>query len=278
MTNPRALLDAHEISPKKALGQNFIHDPNLLDKIVTTAELTGTETVVEVGPGTGAMTAVLAQHAARVVAIELDDRLAPVLSASLAPYTNVQVYYADALKVDIPALAGDTAFQVVANIPYYISSHLIRHLLEAPIRPQRLVLTVQHELAERITAGPGHLSLLAVSVQFYGVPQLVTRINPAVFWPRPEVDSAILRVDTHPAPVVDVPSDAAFFRVAKAGFSQKRKQLKNALGGGLAIKASAAGQLIEAAGIDSARRAETLTLDEWAALTRAVVGAGVIKA
>ncbi len=273
MTNPRALLEEHEINPKKALGQNFIHDPNLLEKIVATAELDGSETVIEIGPGTGAMTTVLAENAGQVIAIELDDRLAPVLLTALSPYANARVVYADALKTDIPKLAGTDDFVVVANIPYYISSHLIRHLLDAPVRPRRIVLTVQYELAERITAEPGHLSLLAVSVQYYGKAENVARVNPAVFWPRPDVDSAILRIDPHPVPVVDVPSDAAFFRVVKAGFSQKRKQLKNAMGGGLGMKASAAGKLIEQAGVDPSRRAETLTVEEWAAIVRVVEAA-----
>lgn len=274
MTNPRALLDEYEINPKKALGQNFIHDPNLLEKIVASADLDGSETVIEVGPGTGAMTAVLAQHARRVVAIELDDRLAPVLETALIDHPNASVIYADALKMDFHALAGTEDYFVVANIPYYISSHLIRHLLEAPVKPRRIVLTVQYELAERITAAPGHLSLLAVSVQFYGQSELIARVNPAVFWPRPDVDSAILRIDPHPSPPVDVPSEKQFFRVVKAGFSQKRKQLKNAMGGGLGMKASKAGKLIEQAGIDPSRRAETLTLEEWAAITRIVDAAG----
>jgi 16S rRNA (adenine1518-N6/adenine1519-N6)-dimethyltransferase len=167
------------------------------------------------------------------------------------------------------ALVGGGPFVVVANIPYYISSHLLRHLLEASSRPARLVLTVQYELAERITAKPGRLSLLAVSVQFYGEAQLLARIKPAVFWPRPDVDSAILRIDTYAQPPVEIPDERTFFRVVQAGFSQKRKQLKNALGGGLGSSETAA-HILDAAGIDPRRRAETLMLEEWAALARAL--------
>jgi 16S rRNA (adenine1518-N6/adenine1519-N6)-dimethyltransferase len=146
----------------------------------------------------------------------------------------------------------------------------LRHLLEPYRRPRRLILTVQEEVAERIIAKPGHMSVLAISVQFYGQPQIITRLNPAVFWPRPDVNSAVVRIDTYDHPPVDVPDAKGFFRVVRAGFGQKRKQLKNSLGSGLGIKARAAGEFLERAEIDPTRRAETLSLEEWAALTRVV--------
>jgi 16S rRNA (adenine1518-N6/adenine1519-N6)-dimethyltransferase len=267
--NPKAILDQHEIIPKKALGQNFLHDPNALEKIVAVAGLMPDDTVLEVGPGTGALTERLARAARRVIAVEIDERLRGPLEALQAAHPNLTVIFADILKVDVLSAVGPGDFVVVANVPYYISSAILRHLLEAPRRPRRLVLTVQYELAERIVAPPGDLSLLAVSVAYYGRAQIAGRLPPAVFWPRPDVDSAVLRIDTHAAPPVDVPDDATFFRVARAGFSQKRKQLKNALGGGLGISATAAGALLTSAGIDPTRRAETLTLAEWAALARA---------
>lgn len=266
--NPKILLDAYDIDPKKSLGQNFLHDPNMLEKIVDSADLMPGDTVVEVGPGTGAMTVLLARAVQRVIAVELDQRMRPILEKQLADYSGVSVMYEDVLKVDFSTLI-DEDYIVVANVPYYITSAILRHFLDAPRRPRRLVLTMQNELAERISAQPGDLSLLAVSVQFYGQPRIMARLPPAVFWPRPDVDSAVIRIDVYDYPPVDVADEKLFFRVVRAGFSQKRKQLRNALAGGLAIKAPTASDLLHSAGIDPQRRAETLTLEEWASLTRA---------
>ena len=270
MTNPKQLLDQHGIHPKKRLGQNFLHDPNTLEKIVATAELMPEDIVVEVGAGTGTLTAVLAQHVRHVFSVEIDERLRPILETELALYDNVYLIFDDFLKVDVAQLVGGQDFVVVANVPYYITSAILRHLLECQSRPRCLVLTVQQELAERILAHPPMMNLLAISVQFYGNPQIVTRLKPGVFWPRPEVDSAVIKIDTYAAPAVPVPGEKQFFRVARAGFGQKRKQLRNALGSGLGVKAAIAGQLLEKAGIDPSRRAETLTLEEWGILTGVV--------
>jgi 16S rRNA (adenine1518-N6/adenine1519-N6)-dimethyltransferase len=267
--NPKQVLEDFELHPKKSLGQNFLHDPNTLEKIVSVAELMPEDTVVEVGPGTGNLTEVLANKARHVVAIEIDTRLQPILEERLADYSNVYLVFEDVLKTDILTLVGPKDFVVVANLPYYITSAILRHLLEPYRRPKRLVLTVQQEVAERLIAQPDNMSLLAVSVQFYGQPQIATRLKPAVFWPRPDVDSAVVRIDTYTKPPVDVPDANLFFRVVRAGFSMKRKQLKNSLGGGLQMKSRAAAALLEQAEIDPKRRAETLSLAEWAALTRA---------
>ncbi len=164
---------------------------------------------------------------------------------------------------------GPGPYTVVANLPYYITSAILRHLLETEHHPQRIVITVQREVAERIIAEPGDMSLLAVSVQFFGQPEMVMRLNPSVFWPRPDVESAVLRIDVYDQPQVDVPDTALFFRVVRAGFSQKRKQLRNSLSGGLRISKAQADDLLNAGGVAPQRRAETLSLEEWAALTRA---------
>lgn len=268
--NPKYLLDTFNIDPKKSLGQNFLHDPQALEKIVATADIAPDDTVLEVGPGTGALTVHLAQSAARVIAVEIDDRLIPVLEKQLCDFSNVQILHADILKTDVQALVGDGDYVVVANLPYYITSAILRHLLELPHKPRRLVLTVQQEVAERLIAPPGDMSLLAVSVLFYGKPQIVTRLGPAAFWPRPDVTSAVVRIDVYDRPPVDVPNVDLFFKVVKAGFGQKRKQLRNAIGAGLGLSHPQAGTLLEAAGVDPARRAETLTLPEWANLTRII--------
>jgi 16S rRNA (adenine1518-N6/adenine1519-N6)-dimethyltransferase len=268
--NPRELLEAYGLNPKKTLGQNFMHDPNTLEKIAVTAEIMPDDTVVEIGPGTGELTARLAQSARHVMAIEVDDRLQPLLEDRFAAYKNVYFVFQDVLKTDILQLVGPKEFLVVANVPYYITTAILERLLSAYRRPKRIVVTMQYEVAQRICATPGDMSLLAVSVQYYGKPEIISKLNPAVFWPRPGVNSAILRIDCYDRPLVDVPSDELFFRVVKAGFSQKRKQLRNSLSGGLQVKSRVAEDYLDAARIDSTRRAETLTLEEWGRLTHAV--------
>lgn len=269
--NPREVMDAYKLNPKKSLGQNFMHDPNTIEKIVSTAELMPDDTVVEIGPGTGELTAVLADYAKHVMAIELDERLEPILEDRFAKISNVYLVFQDVLKTDILSLVGNKDFVVVANVPYYITTAIIQHLLEQTRRPKRIVMTMQYEVAERICAtNPGDMTILSNSVQYFGKPEIVSKLNPAVFWPRPNINSAILRIDTYEKPIVDVPDDKLFFRVVKAGFSQKRKQLRNSLSGGLQVKSKIAKQYLDIAEIDSQRRAETLTLEEWAQLTRAV--------
>ncbi len=275
--NPKHLMDAFQIDPKKSLGQNFLHDPNALDKIVASADLQAGDTVVEIGPGTGALTMRLASAAARVIAVEVDDRLLPILARQLEPYPNVEVVHADVLETNVAVLVGAGPYCVVANLPYYITSAILRHLLEVPHKPTRLVLTMQEEVAERLCAKPNDMSVLAVSVQYFGTPQIITRLAAAAFWPRPEVGSAVLRIDVFDQPPVAIPSEALFFRIVRAGFGQKRKQLKNSLGAGLAISNGEASDLLSAAGIDPMRRAETLTLEEWAAITGTIDTSAILK-
>lgn len=268
-TTPKQLLETFALAPKKSLGQNFLHDPNTLARIIESADLPPNATVLEIGPGTGALTRLLANHAARVVCVETDMRLQPVLEQQLQGLGHVEIHWGDFLKVDMDALLGDSPYYVVANLPYYITSAIIRRLFEAPNPPHRLVLTVQKEVAERILAKPGDMSLLSVSVQFYGEPQWVMTLNPAVFWPRPDVESAVIRIDVYEHPNSIVSDIPRFFQIVRAGFSQKRKQLKNALAGGLGIKAATLEPILTQAGIDPSRRAETLSLPEWEALYRA---------
>ncbi len=273
VNSPKQLLERFDLVPKKGLGQNFLHDPNTLRKIVTAAELTAADTVLEIGPGTGALTTHLAVAAGRVVAVEIDNRLIPILERELAVFPNVEIRCEDILQVTVPELIGASPYTVVANLPYYITSAILRHLLEAEHKPRRLVVTVQQEVAERLAAQPGDLSVLAVSVQFYGKVQIVSHIGAAAFWPRPDVASAVVRIDVYEQCPVVVPSEALFFRVVKAGFGQKRKQLRNSISAGLGLSAADASHMLEKSAIDPMRRAETLTLDEWAALSRSVAGA-----
>jgi 16S rRNA (adenine1518-N6/adenine1519-N6)-dimethyltransferase len=267
----RQRLEQYGITPKKSLGQNFLHDPNALEKIIEIADITPETTVLEIGPGTGNLTRVLAREAARVIAVEVDERLIPLLHAEFAGQPRVEIVHGDILDLDISARLAGQPYVVVANLPYYITSAILRHLFEEVTpRPERIIVTVQREVAERITAAPGDMSLLAVSVQFYGRSQIAMHLKPAAFWPRPDVESAVVRIDVYGAPPVDVPGESGFFRVVRAGFGQKRKQLRNALSAGLHLDKRQIDDLLTASGIDPTRRAETLSLSEWAALTQAV--------
>jgi 16S rRNA (adenine1518-N6/adenine1519-N6)-dimethyltransferase len=264
--NIPGLLRLHHLLPKKGLGQNFLVDEGALKMVVEAAEVTNESTVLEVGPGLGSLTRHLAVCARRVVAVELDGGLIPPLRQVLAPFKNVQLIQGDIMALDLAALGLEAGYLVTANIPYYITSALIRRLLEAQARPQRIVLTVQKEVAERICAGPGDMSLLALSVQLYGDPSIVGRIPADAFYPAPTVDSAVVRVSLLPAPRLPEPQLEIFFRLAKAGFGQKRKTLRNALGGVLPDARAA----LLLAGIDPQRRAETLSLAEWGKLAAVV--------
>ncbi|HEX7976809.1 MAG TPA: 16S rRNA (adenine(1518)-N(6)/adenine(1519)-N(6))-dimethyltransferase RsmA [Anaerolineales bacterium] len=260
------LLRRYGLHPDKRLGQNFLVDESALNKIVEIAEVGSDDTVLEVGPGLGSLTSLLATQARRVVAVELDENLLPPLREALASYSNVELVQGDILALDTERLIGEASYRVVANIPYYITSALIRHLLEAKARPVQMVLTVQREVAERITARPGDMSLLALSVQVYGRPEVMARIPAGAFYPAPTVDSAVVRVGLYPEPILPAKQLDAFFRLAKAGFSQKRKTLRNALAGGMHWSPVQAEAVLRAAGIDPKRRAETLSLEEWGRL------------
>lgn len=265
------ILRRHGLHLKRSLGQNFLADPVHLNRIVAAAELTRDDHVIEVGPGVGTLTARLAAAAGHVTAVELDATLLPALQETLAPYSNTTLVQGDILKLDPPQVipASDrSAYKVVANLPYYITSAAIRHLLTATPPPSLLVLTIQREVAQRIVARPPEMSLLAVSVQFYSQPELVARIPAGAFYPPPKVDSAILRLRPWTVPPVEADADA-FFTVARAGFGQRRKQLRNSLRSGLELSQDAVDALLTTAAIDGQRRAETLTLAEWAKLARA---------
>lgn len=263
-----ALLRKYGLSPRKGLGQNFLLDAGVLRKLVEAAEVDASSTVLEIGPGAGSLTLALAQVARRVVAVEIDAHLIPLLNEVLAGSPNVTLIQGDILEIDPAALGTPDGYLVVANIPYYITSAIIRRLLEAPVKPARMVLTMQREVAARICAEPGDMSLLALSVQVYGRPQPVLRIPAGAFYPPPNVDSVSLRVDLYPEPLVPMQNLPAFFTLIKAGFAQKRKTLRNTLTAGIGWPAQRVTALLTEAEIDPQRRAETLSLPEWERLTR----------
>jgi len=265
--NSAAILKSHGLRADKSLGQNFLQDPVALQRIVDIAEVLPTDTVLEIGPGLGALTRHLAAAAKQVVAVELDGRLLPALEETIQGFDNIEIIQADILDLDPAKIIPAFDYLVVANIPYYITSAIFRHLLETSPRPRRIVLTVQKEVAERICAKPGDMSLLALSVQVYGEPRIVAKIPAGAFHPAPKVDSAVLRVDPFPAPIIPAVSLDTFFDLARAGFSQKRKTLRNSLSAGMKKSPAEMEETLRAAGIDPKRRAETLSLEEWRELT-----------
>ncbi len=260
------------LRPRKSLGQHFLKDRSVPPRIAEAANIEPGDGIVEVGPGLGVPTEELARRLdperGRLVAVELDDNLLPSLRERFAFMPHVSFLHADVLEVPPQALSGGRPYKLVANIPYYITSAILRHFLETKDKPQSLTVMVQREVAERMAARPPDMSLLAVSVQFYGKPKIMFRVPPGAFNPPPKVDSAVIRVDVYPEgeSPLSVRSEKHFFHIAQAGFGQRRKQLANTLSSGLSLpKEQIIGALTEA-GIEPSRRAETLTMQEWARL------------
>jgi len=268
-TQWRALLRRHRIRPDKRLGQNFLFNTRGLQTVVQAADLASTETVLEIGAGVGSLTQRLARQVAGVVAVEFDRRLLPALGEALDGLANVTLVAGDFLSLSLEAVVPQPGYAVVANIPYNITSAVIRKLMESPNPPSRVVLTVQSEVAERIVAGPGEMSLLALSVQLYARPSIAARLPASAFFPAPKVDSSVLRIDRIDQEQVDPDLAEAVFSLARAGFGQKRKQLHNSLGHGLALTAGEVEQLLTSVGVAAARRPQSLSVDEWRRLAQA---------
>ena len=251
LTRTKKLLASYDLRARKGLGQNFLVDGGILKKIAAAAELNPSDTVIEVGPGLGVLTETLVEQAGKVIAIELDNHLADILKAHFTGSNKVTVINEDVLKVNPADILGkQTEYKVVANLPYYITSAVIRHFLEATVKPTMMVLMVQKEVAKQITAQPGEMSLLSVSVQLYGKPTIVSKVSAHCFYPAPKVDSAILKIAVYPRPKVQTDDIAGFFNLVRAGFSANRKQLANSLANGLKIPKNDIIPLLEQAGID----------------------------
>ena len=267
----RAFLDRHGLRPRKSLGQHFLIDAAALRRIADAAELTPADLAVEVGPGPGTLTRELLARAGSVVAVEKDERAAEGLRASYADEPRLRLVAADMLEADPAELTGGNAYTVVANLPYYAASPILRRFLEASHPPNRLVVLLQREVAESAVAAPGAMSLFSVSVQVYATARIVGHVKPGSFLPPPKVDSSILRLDPYPQPrSFDSDGAADFFEVVRAGFGTRRKQIANALTHGLGDDRARIVAALDEAGVDAKRRAETLTIDEWGALYRAV--------
>jgi 16S rRNA (adenine1518-N6/adenine1519-N6)-dimethyltransferase len=263
------LMNAFGIKPKKSLGQNFLVEPAGLHKVIEAAGIKAEDQVLEIGAGLGSLTVLLAQSARSVVAVEIDHEIIPALQKALEKYPNVQIIQGDILKQDLETSALEAGYLVVANIPYYISSAILRHLLTAKKKPARMILTVQKEVAERVCATQGKHSLLSLSVQVFGNPKLAGIIPAGSFLPAPEVDSAVLVIELFPQPAIPEEDLDRFFALAKAGFSQKRKTLRNSLSGGMRITTQQSEALLALAGLDPMLRAETLSLEAWGRLVQA---------
>ena len=274
LTQTKSLLRHFDLRARKGLGQHFLIDGEVLKLITAAAGLTPNDVIIEVGPGLGILTRELAQKAGLVIAIELDNKLATVLKQTLASFNNVTIINDDVLRLKpgdlIKEQKAPYSYKVVANLPYYITAPVLRHFLEASAKPQMMIVMVQREVGEAITAKPGAMSLLSVSVQFYGEPRIISYVPAQCFYPAPKVDSAILRIDLRPKPLVA--DEAGFFNLVRAGFTAPRKQIVNSLAQGLGVPKTDVLSLLLPAGIMPKRRAETLTLEEWAQLLRMTKG------
>lgn len=271
--------------PRRSLGQHFLVNDRILGRIVAAARLSPGDTVVEIGPGRGALTRRLLPAVERLVAVELDGVLAAALPARMGNLPSLAVVNDDARTLDLATVLGpEGAYKVVANLPYYAANPIIRRFLECDRPPELMVVMVQREVAESMAAVPGRMSLLSVATQFYARVEMVCDVSPASFRPPPKVTSAVVRLERLPQPAVNVADAESFFDLARAGFSAPRKQLRNSLSHGLSLETPLVADLLAQAGVDATRRAETLTLEEWGniytvwadyRLSSAVAGAAV---
>ncbi|MCL6478794.1 MAG: 16S rRNA (adenine(1518)-N(6)/adenine(1519)-N(6))-dimethyltransferase RsmA [Peptococcaceae bacterium] len=287
LTSPAAvkkLLESYNFRCRKRMGQNFLVDANIVNKIISAALLDEKDTVVEIGPGLGVITRAAAVKAGSVVALELDRGLLPILEETLKDLNNVSIVAGDAMEADLDAIVGSAGagcngpYKLIANLPYYITTPLITRLLTSRFNISLYVIMVQQEVAERIAALPGgkEYGALSVAVQYYTEARYLFRVPSTVFYPRPEVDSAVVRLLRRPKPAVKVPDEDLFFKVVRGSFGQRRKTLLNSLSTAFDnIPREKLGKLLEAAGIDPGRRGETLSIAEFAQITGEIYNIGV---
>jgi 16S rRNA (adenine1518-N6/adenine1519-N6)-dimethyltransferase len=277
----RAILEKYGFSFKKSLGQNFLIDPNILKRIVDHANLTEESGTIEIGPGIGALTEHLARNSKKVVAFEIDQRLVPILKETLSPYPNVEIIHQDVLKADVKAVIDERFsdirdLMVVANLPYYVTTPIIMKLLEEKLPIRGIVVMLQKEVADRISARPGtkEYGSLSIAIQYYTTAEIVMTVPKTVFVPQPNVDSAIIRLTVREKPAVEMQDEGFFFQVIKASFAQRRKtilnNLTNQLPNGKEKKESIIAALHEA-NVEPGRRGETLSIEEFANLSDALL-------
>lgn len=273
-TNTSEVLKKHQFRMQKKYGQNFLIDANILAKIVEAAQITKEDCVLEIGPGIGTMTQYLAEAADRVVAVEIDRELIPILEETLSPYDNVKVLCEDILKLDLAALAaenGGRPLKVVANLPYYITTPIIMALFESGMPLASITVMVQSEVADRMQTGPGSkdYGALSLAVQYYAKPEVVARVPASCFLPRPNVDSTVVRLTRYEKPPVETADEAFLFAVIRASFNQRRKTLANGLAnaGGLGVTRGQVETVLADMGLSTMVRGETFTLERFAELS-----------
>jgi len=261
----RRIMRAYKIFTKKKLGQHFLINQDILNEIVKTAQLKSTDTILEIGPGLGTLTRPLSHGARRVIAIEKDPDIIKVFKSINTDLTGVLVLQKNALSLEKDFFKNQniSSYKLVANLPYYLTSPIIRFFLQTKPKPKIMVLMVQKEVAERIAAKPPNTSLLSIAVQFYGEPTIVREVSNNYFWPKPKVDSAIIKILPHAEQLYKVANEQGFFRTVKAGFGEKRKQLHNSLSGGLNLSSNIIKKALIKSHINNTRRAQTLTIPEW---------------
>ena len=262
----KKLLLKYETRPSKGLGQNFLIDKNVLEKIIASADIKPDDIILEVGPGIGTLTQELAKKAERVIAVEKDKTMVNILADVLNDLNvqNVQVINDDILKITKLKIKN---YKIVANIPYYLTSPLIRKFLESENPPQEIILMLQKEVAQRICSKPPKMSLLAVSVQFYAEAKIISYVSKNCFWPSPKIDSAIIKIIPYPDSSLRAKRSNLFFKIVKAGFSQPRKQIANNLSKTLKINRKKTEEWLQKNKINPSRRAETLSVEDWKNLT-----------
>ena len=261
--NAQALMNQYGIRPTKKRGQNFLIDEEVYERILDTADLLDMDTVLEIGPGLGTLTGYLADEVQKVIAVELDKKLVELLRDTFVDHPTVAIVEGDILDQPVSVFGVQPPYKVVANIPYNITAPILRKFLVDDVQPTDMTLLMQREVGERITAKPGSMSILGISVQLYGTPSLVDIVPARALLPPPEVESCIVRIDNiHPFPYTDI-SERDFWRVVKIGFSAKRKQLKNNLASGLDISINDVVGALEKIGLLPTVRAQELSIMDW---------------
>lgn len=262
-TELKEIFKEHDFYPKKSLGQNFLIDKNIINKIVKTASLSRKDNVIEVGAGVGTLANYLSQYSDQILAVEKDECLVGIMKDVLKDRENIKIVNEDILSFEVPF----QEYKVVGNVPYYITSAIIRKFLEEKFPPSLMVLTVQKEVAERMMAKPPRMNLLSVSVQFYATPEIISKVSKNSFFPSPRVDSSIVKITPKEEPP-SVDLRKRFFAVLRAGFSNPRKQLMNNLSSSLGINKEEVRSLLEEQGISPSKRAENLSVDDWTKLSK----------
>ncbi|MDD7718582.1 MAG: 16S rRNA (adenine(1518)-N(6)/adenine(1519)-N(6))-dimethyltransferase RsmA [Eubacteriaceae bacterium] len=267
----RDIKEKYGFKLSKSLGQNFLTDKNIIDKIIDETEITEDDLVIEIGPGIGVLTAEACQRAKKVVAVEIDKNLIPILQETLGEYDNIEIINQDVLKTDLNEVidkSGCRRAKIIGNLPYYITTPIIMALLEGGVRADSITIMMQKEVADRIKSGPGTKAYgaLSVAVQYYCIVKNVATVPKEVFFPAPKVDSAVLRLDLREEKPVDLIDEKMFFRCIKAGFGQRRKTLSNSLMGLGDVTKEEVKECLDYSGIDEKRRAETLSLQEFASI------------